>query len=75
MMGGREDLRKSFGSNEDPATIIVNRLKKTRYISRMAKLGDGIYGVPSSAPARQYVLPPLADLVGPPFASAARVIG
>ena len=63
MRNGRSDLHSLIPLKKDPAVIMMNRLKQTRCVVRMAKLGDGVYGTGTGGRGKAYIAPPVADLV------------
>ena len=63
MSSGSAGLHKLFPEKRDPAVIMMNRLKQTRCVVRIAKLGDGVYGMANNSPGKTYDIPPVADLV------------
>lgn len=56
--------KQDFFPLKDPAQLTIERLRGTKHVARMARLGEKVYGKPDKGPRKPlWVEPQLADLV------------
>jgi hypothetical protein len=59
--------KQDFFPLRDPAQLMIERLRHTKYVARMARLGENVYGKPpAEVEDVVYVPPELEDLVRTP---------